>query len=255
MATLTFTGSVSQTWNASASWVGNAIPTLLDDAVFNSLSPTCSSATSPVCKSLDFTNYNKTCTIVTTLQLYGNLTLSATMSGLITTLQVNTSSNINTNNKQIINSITFGGDNATLMSINLTNPLTVNVSIVPSLTPLLFTGSYGFNTNSFNIAMSPVGASQIQLKPGLTFSTNTLSITSNTSTTYPIKSSIPGTRATFYLSATGSHTRADTITFIDIDASAGQTICVFNPGPSTSNNLNITELAAYKIQTNQFYTN
>jgi hypothetical protein len=85
---------------------------------------------------------------------------------------------------------------------------------------------------------------------------NILNIQSNTSTiAYPFKSAIPGTRATFVLSTTGSQTTVNNVSFVDIDASAGQTICVFYPGTASSNNLNITELAAYKIQSNQFYTN
>ena len=255
MAVLTFTGSVSQTWNASASWVGNAIPTLIDDAVFNSLSPTCSSATNPVCRSLDFTNYNRTATIATTLQINGDLTLSSSMSGVITTLNIQTSSNINTNNKQIISNLTFGGDNITQIGINLINPLTLIGNITLPLTPVSFTGSYGFSCNSFNLAQTSLAGSQTLLKPGLTYSTNILNIQSNNaSIPYPIKSGVSGTRATFVLSVTGSQTTVNNVSFVDIDASVGQSICVFDPGVLT-NTFNITELAAYKIQSNQFYTN
>jgi hypothetical protein len=252
---LTFTGSVSQTWNASASWTGNAIPTLLDDAVFNSLSPTCSSATNPVCKSLDFTNFNKTATITTTLGLAGDLTLSSSMSGVITILNIQTSSNVNTNNKQIITNITYGGDNVTQINTNLINPLTLTGNITLSLNPILFTGSYGFSCNSFVISQTSLVGSQTLLKPGLTYSVSILNIQSNNaSIPYPIKSGVSGTRATFVLSATGSQTTVNNVSFIDVDASAGQSICVFDPGVLT-NTLNITELAAYKIQSNQFYTN
>jgi len=254
---LYFTGSVAQTWNASASWSGNAIPNNTDDAIFNSISPTCSTATNPVCKSLDFTNFNKTATLPTTLQVYGDLTLSSSMSGAITTLNIQTSSNVNTNNKQIISNITFGGDTITQLNINIINPLTLTGNITLPQTPISFTGSYGFNCSSLICAVSALSNSQTLLKPGLTYSVSILNIQSNNINPfipYPIKSGISGTRATFVLSTTGSQTTVNNVSFVDIDASAGQSICVFNPGPLT-NNLNITELAAYKIQSNQFYTN
>ena len=255
MAILTFAGSVSQTWNASASWSPSQIPTTSDDVIFNNLSPTCSTATNPVCKSLDFTNYNKTATIATTLQLNGDLTLSSSMSGIITTLNIQTSSNINTNNKQIISNFTFGGDNITQIGINLINPLTLIGNMSLPLSPVSFTGSYGFSCNSFNLAQTSLAGSQTLLKPGLTYSMSILNIQSNNaSIPYPIKSGVSGTRATFVLSVTGSQTTVNNVSFIDVDASAGQSICVFDPGVLT-NTLNITELAAYKIQSNQFYTN
>ena len=81
MATLTFVGSTTQSFGASAAWSPAQVPTTADLCIFASSSATCSiNTTSLVCGGIDFTTYNKRIAFGTNgLAVYGNITLGTQM--------------------------------------------------------------------------------------------------------------------------------------------------------------------------------
>ena len=78
---LTFVGSTTQSFAASASWSPAQVPNAGDLCIFTSSSGTCSINASSVCGAVDFTAYNKRIAFgVNGLAVYGNITLSTQMS-------------------------------------------------------------------------------------------------------------------------------------------------------------------------------
>jgi hypothetical protein len=153
-------------------------------------------------------------------------------------------------------SVTTGGP----VNINLQQQLNATtLTVVSANTYMVFTGSAGFNVNTFTPAIYNTARLGLGLQAGITYSINTAfnyTPAAYSTTIYAIKSNTIGSQAKFVLGLTATQNLHSIVTD-DIDSSAGQTIWCFNYDNFTAstNTLNWRRLQATNMSGASGYIN
>ena len=161
-------------------------------------------------------------------------------------------SGMNFNNVSVIN--------AAPLNINLQQQLNaVTLTVVSTNTYMVFTGSAGFNVNTFTPAIYNTARLGLGLQAGLTYRVNTAfnyTPAAYSTTIYAIRSNTVGSQSKFVLGLTATQNLHSIVTD-DIDSSAGQTIWPFNYDNFTAstNTLNWRRLQATNMSGASGYIN
>ena len=146
------------------------------------------------------------------------------------------------------------------VNINLQQQLNAGtLTVVATNTYMVFTGSAGFNVNTFTPAIYNTARLGLGLQAGLTYRVNTAfnyTPAAYSTTIYAIRSNTIGSQSKFILGLTATQNLHSIVTD-DIDSSAGQTIWPFNYDNFTAstNTLNWRRLQATNMSGASGYIN
>lgn len=218
MAANIFTGATNSNWGTNTNWSLSTVPTASDGhvATFNASSPNCSiNSSGRVCNAIDFTGYTNTITKSQTLAIFGDMTLSATMTFAGTnTISIVANSNVTTNGKALTNTFQFGNNGGmTVNFLDLFNASTINYVNSGSIT---FAGSFGFSCSTLSCT---VASKVINYAASITYTVTTA--TTLTGTGMSFNSTSPGALFNLSIGATQSVINCSATW---INSSGGQTI-------------------------------